>query len=428
MKQTAPRVKHDARGAGFKHLTPTREAIQTLLQKLSVKLENEEVTVDVSLGRIIAADVISCVDVPPFDRSAMDGFAVKAEDTYSASASTPITLRLVNELHIEDTPRIEVEKNQCASIVTGAQLPAGSNAVVMVEYTKRLNDTTIEIFSEVRPGENVSRLGEDVSKGAVVLRSGTMILPQDIGMLTGLGARQVTVVRKPRVAVMSSGSELQDHSSSTGKIADVNRPMLIAACQNLGCNPIDLGIVIDDYDAIRARLLKGLQVADVVLVTAGTSVGPVDIVPKVIDSLGQPGMLVHGVAMRPSMPTGLAVVNGKPIISLPGYPVSAYLAFIEFVHPLIAHLLRTHFLPSPTVRVKLNRRVPGILGSRTYVRVKVTSHKDGLVAEPVRTSGAGILSSLVQANGFIIVPENVEGYEEGALVDVELFRPKENTS
>jgi molybdopterin molybdotransferase len=128
------------------------------------------------------------------------------------------------------------------------------------------------------------------------------------------------------------------------------------------------------------------------------------------------------------MPTGLAVVNGKPIVSLPGYPVSAYLAFIEFVHPLIAHLLRTHFLPLPTVRVKLNRRVPGILGSRTYVRVRVTDDKDGLVAEPVRTSGAGILSSLVQANGFIIVPENVEGYEEGELVDVELFRPEENTS
>jgi molybdenum cofactor synthesis domain-containing protein len=298
----------------------------------------------------------------------------------------------------------------------------------MVEYTRRLNDTTIEIFSEVRPGENVSRLGEDVSKGAVVLRSGTMILPQDIGMLTGLGARKVTVVRKPRVAVMSCGSELRDHSSPTGKIADVNRPMLIAACQDLGCNPIDLGIVIDDYEAIRTKLLKGLQVADALLVTAGTSVGPADIVPKAIDSLGQPGMLVHGVAMRPSMPTGLAVINGKPIISLPGYPVSAYLAFIEFVHPLIGHLLRTHFLPPPTVKAKLNRRVPGILGSRTYVRVRVTSGKDGFVAEPVRTSGAGILSSLVQANGFIIVPENVEGYEEGASVDVELFRPKEDAS
>jgi len=428
MAPTTSHDRHDARGAGFKHLTPTREAIQALLQKLSVKLEEEQVAVENSLGRIIATDVISNVDVPPFDRSAMDGFAVRAEDTYSASTSTPIILRLVDELHVEDTPTLEVEKNQCASVATGAQLPAGANAVVMVEYTKRLNDMTIEIVSEVRPGENVSRVGEDVAKGAVVFRSGTMILPQDIGMLTGLGIGQVAVVRKPRVAVVSSGSELGDLSSSRGKIADVNRPMLISACQNLGCNPVDLGIVIDDYEAIREKLLKGLQIADVILITAGTSVGPADIVPKVIDSLGQPGMLVHGVAMRPSMPTGLAVVNGKPIVSLPGYPVSAYLAFIEFVHPLIAHLLRTHFLPLPTVRVKLGRRVPGILGSRTYVRVSVTMGEEGLVAEPVRTSGAGILSSLVQANGFIIVPENVEGYEEGEQVDVQLFRPKETAS
>ena len=428
MKSTASHHKHDARGAGFKHLTPTREAIQLLLQKLTVKLEDEEVPVDASLGRITASDVIATVDVPSYDRAAMDGFAVKAEDTYSASFSAPITMWLIGELLIEDTLQVEVGKGQCASIVTGAQLPAGSNAVVMVEYTRRLNDTTIEILSEVRPGENISRRGEDVSKGAAVLRSGTMLLPQDIGMLNALGTHQITVVRKPRVAVLSSGNELRDHSGSAGRIADVNRPMLIAACQNLGSTPIDLGIVIDDYEAIRAKLLEGLQVADVVLVTAGTSVGPADIVPKVIDSLGQPGMLVHGVAMRPSMPTGLAVVNGKPVISLPGYPVSAYLAFIEFVHPLIAHLLRTCLLPPPKVRVKLNRRIPGILGSRTYVRVKVISSKDGLIAEPVRTSGAGILSSLVQANGLIIVPENVEGYEEGALVDVELFRPQERPS
>ena len=413
-------------GAGFKHLTPTHEAIQTLLQNLSVELEKEQVAVDASLGRIVAADVISDVDLPPFDRAAMDGFAVKAEDTYSASTSTPITLRLVGELRIDDTSDVKIGKNESASIVTGAQLPVGANTVVMVEYTERLSNVIIEIFSEVRPGENVSRLGEDVSKGTVVLKSGTTILPQDVGMLTGLGLQKVTVIRKPRVAVLSSGNELRDHSGVKGKVADVNRPMLIAACHNLGCNPIDLGIVIDDYEAIRAKLLEGLQVADVVLVTAGTSVGPADIVPKVIDSLGQPGMLVHGVAMRPSMPTGLAVVKGKAIVSLPGYPVSAYLAFIEFVHPLIAHLLRTQFLPLPTIRAKLNRRVPGILGSRTYVRVRVIGDKERLVAEPVRTSGAGILSSLVQANGFIIVPENVEGYEEGELVDVEIFRPKEN--
>ena len=426
MTSTPPHNKHEARGVGFKHLTPTHEAFQTLLQNLYVKLEEEQVELDASLSRIIATDIISDVDMPPFDRAAMDGYAVKAEDTYSASTATPITLQLIDEVHIEDTPRTEVKKNQCASIVTGAQLPIGANAVVMVEYAKRLNNEVIEVFSEVRPSENVSRLGEDVSKGTVILRRGTMILPQDIGMLTGLGVREVTVVRKPRVAVLSSGNELRDQTRSTGKIADVNRPMLMAACRNLGCAPIDLGIAIDDHEAIRTKLLKGLQIADVILVTAGTSVGPADIVPKVIESLGHPGMLVHGMAMRPSMPTGLAVVNGKAIVSLPGYPVSAYLAFIELVHPLIAHLLRTQLLPMPTVRAKISRRIQGILGSRTYVRARVVSSKEGLVVEPVRTSGAGILSSLVQANGFIIVPENVEGYEEGELVDVQLFRPKEN--
>jgi len=427
MVSTAAHDKHEARGTGFKHLTPTREAIQTLLQKLSVRLESEEVSVDSSLGRVLAEDIISKVDLPPFDKAAMDGFAVKAEDTYSASTSTPITLRLVSELQIEDTPNRIVEKNQCSSIVTGGQLPKGANAVVMVEYSRQLNDTTIEISSEVRPGENVSRLGEDVSKGTVVLKHGVSILPQDIGILSGIGVQHVTVVRKLRVAILSSGNELRDDSNPKGKTVDVNRPMLIAACQELGCTTIDLGIVVDDHDAIRDKLLKGIQLADVILVTAGTSVGPADIVPKVIDSLGKPGMLVHGVAMRPSMPTGVAAVNGKPIISLPGYPVSAYLAFIEIVRPVICHLLRTRFLPPPTVKVKLNRRIAGILGSRTYIRVMVSGDKDGLVAEPIRTSGAGILSSLVQSNGFIIVPETVEGYEEGQLVEVQLFRPPGNT-
>jgi molybdenum cofactor synthesis domain-containing protein len=428
MVSTREHDRHEARGTGFKHLTPTRKVIQTLLRELSVKLESEEVPVHMSLGRVLAENITSEVDMPPFDIAAMDGFAVKAEGTYSASTSTPITLQLVSELRIDDIPTIVVEKNQCASIVTGAELPKGADAVVMVEYSKRLNDTTIEISADVRPWENVSRAGEDVSKGTIILRSGTIILAQDIAILTGMGVQNVTVVRKPRVAILSSGNELRDGASSRGKVTDVNRPMLIAACQALGCATIDLGIVIDDHDAIREKLLEGIRAADLTLVTAGTSVGPADVVPKVIDSLGHPGMLVHGVAMRPSMPTGVAAVNGRPIVSLPGYPVSAYLAFIEIVQPLIAHLLRTRFLPLPIVKAKLNRRIAGILGSRTYIRVNVTTQKDELVAEPIRTSGAGVLSSLVQTNGFIIVPENVEGYEEGELVDVQLFRPAGNTN
>jgi molybdenum cofactor synthesis domain-containing protein len=259
-----------------------------------------------------------------------------------------------------------------------------------------------------------------------VLKKGTRLLPPDIGMLTYLGFTQVPVKRRLKVAVISTGSELHtDQTPALGKIPDVNRPILLSAIRELGCEPVDMGIAADEFEQIRGKLKQAIETADAVLVTAGTSVGPGDIVPQVINSLGKPGMLVHGVAMRPSMPTGLGVVNGKPVISLPGYPVSAYIAFLEFVPPLTSHMLETHSLPSRVVKAKLQRRVAGILGSRTYVRVQVVKCNSEVRAEPVRTSGAGILSSLIQADGFIIVPEHVEGYEEGQTVDVELFRPLE---
>jgi molybdenum cofactor synthesis domain-containing protein len=379
-----------------------------------------------ALSRILAQDLVSPVDVPPFDRAAMDGFAVVAEDTYGATIAAPVFLQTVGNVQMGIAPRVSVARGKAVSIVTGGQMPQGANAVVMVEYTKQHEDGTVEVSDEVHPAENVARTGEDVRQGTVVIRKGTRILPQDLGMLTYLGLSDVPVMPKPRVAVLSTGNELFDQPTiSSGKIPDVNRPTLIGALRDLGCEPVDLGIVPDHFDRIRSMLEQGVRTADMVLVTAGTSVGLGDIVPKVIDSLGKPGMLVHGVAMRPSMPTGLAVVDGKVIVSLPGYPVSAYVAFLEFVHPLLSHMLETDFLPRPKVKARLSRRVTGILGSRTYVRVLVTKTDEGYVAEPVRTSGAGILSSLVQANGFIIVPERVEGYEEGHEVDVELFRPVE---
>jgi molybdenum cofactor synthesis domain-containing protein len=414
-------------GKGFKHLTFTREALRLVVDNLSTKLiEVETVLLSSALGRVLAGDVVSRVDVPSFDKAAMDGFAVIAEDTYGANSATPVFLRSIGSVQMGTPPKINVARGQVVSIVTGGQMPQGADAVVMVEYTKQREDGTVELSGEVHPGENVSRLGEDVQKGTVVLRKGTRILPQDLGMITYLGLSEVQVMRKPRVAVLSTGNELFDGAPiPAGKGPDVNRPTLTCALRDLGCEPIDLGIVADEFDSIRSKLGVGIRRADMVLVTAGTSVGPGDIVPRVIDSLGKPGMLVHGVAMRPSMPTGLAVVDGKPIVSLPGYPVSAYLAFLEFVPSLVAYMLGTNSLARPVVRAKLTRRVTGVLGSRTYVRVLVSSGNGGYVAEPVRTSGAGILSSLVQTNGFVIIPEHVEGYEEGQLVDVELFRPPE---
>ena len=419
--------KHEVSGKGFKHLTPTREALDIVLVKLSTHpLKPEKCLIGAALGRVLAQDIVSSIDIPSFNRAAMDGFAVRAEDTYGASATAPVFLQSVGSVPIGVVPTVILKRGETVSVTTGARLPEGSDAVVMVEYTRPGTGKVVEVSDQVHPAENVSRIGEDIQKGTVVLKHGTRLLPQDIGILSSLGYADVQVKPKLRIAVLSTGNELQkDLTPTLGKIADVNRPVLLSAIRQLGCEAVDMGIATDEFEEISAKLKEAIESADLVLVTAGTSVGPGDIVPKVIGSLGEPGMLVHGVAMRPSMPTGLAVVKGKPIISLPGYPVSAYLAFLEFVPVLVNHMLGVISLPSPTVKAKLQRRITGILGSRTYVRVQVFEREGTIFAEPVRTSGAGILSSLVQANGFIIVPEHVEGYEEGQVVEVELFRPVE---
>lgn len=418
---------HDVSGKGFKHLTPTSEALRIILERLPTRTSDpENCSMTSALGRVLDQDLVSPIDIPPFDRAAMDGFVVRAEDTYGASSTAPVFLRSVGGIPIGAVPAVVLKKGETASVVTGGRMPEGANAVVMVEYTKQTSDGTVEISDEVHPAENVSRIGEDVRRGTVVLKRGTWLLPQDIGMLSYLGLAEVSVKRRLRVAVLSTGNEIQEGPSAmSGKIPDVNRPTLLNAIRELGCEPIDMGIAIDEFGQILDKLRQAIETADIVLVSAGTSVGPGDIVPQVIDSLGKPGMLVRGIAMRPSMPTGLGVVNGKPIVSLPGFPVSAYLAFLEFVPSLINHMLGTESLPRPAVKAKLQRRVAGVLGSRTYVRVQVAERGGNVFADPVRTSGAGILSSLVQANGFIIVPEHVEGYEEGQTVEVELFRPLE---
>ena len=418
---------NDVTGKGFKHLTPTNEALEALMQEVPRRvIAVETVPLLSALGRILGHDLMSPADIPPFDRAAMDGFAVRAEDTYGASAGSPVLLNSIGGVGISVVPTVSVGKGYAASVVTGGWMPQGANAVVMVEYTKQTRNGSVEVSGEVHPGENVSRIGEDVRKGTVVLKEGTELLPQDIGMLSYLGFTEVSVKRRLKIAVLSTGNEIEEKPESTaGKVPDVNRPTLLSAVRELGCEPIDMGIAPDEFSDIQEKLSGALAMSDIVLVTAGTSVGPGDVVPRVIDSLGKPGMLVHGVAMRPSMPTGLGVVKGKPIVSLPGYPVSAYLAFLEFVPSLVNQLLGTNTLSRPVVKARLRRRVAGVLGSRTYVRVQVSESGGILFADPVRTSGAGILSSLVQANGFLNVPEHVEGYEEGQTVEVELFRPVE---
>jgi len=416
-----------ARDRGFKEATKIEEARRIFYEALpATSLPSESIPVHRSLNRILAEDVRAETSVPSFTKSAMDGYAVVAEDTFGASPTNPSLLKLIGESKTGESPRILLQRGETAAIATGAPVPQGANAVVMIENTKRLETGDVEIYSPVAPGENVSQVGEDVKQGTVVLERGRKLKPPDLGLLVALGRKTVSVVRKPMVGVLSTGNELSETGrSAAGKIADVNRPVLMAMVEDCGGIPVDLGIARDEAEQISRKLKQGLRATDLVLVTAGTSVGKGDLVPDIINTLGEPGMLVHGIAMRPSLPTGLAVVDGKPVVSLPGLPVSTMIAFSTFVQPLILKMLGTEPDPQPKIKAKTTKRIVGVPGFRTFVRVLVREEDGRLFAEPLRTPGSGILTTLTRANGIVIIPENIEGFDEGSEVEIQLFRPVE---
>ena len=416
-----------ARDRGFKEATRIEEARRIFYEALpTVSLPSETISLQGSLNRILAEDVGADASVPAFEKSAMDGYAVVAEDTFGSSQTNPSLLKLVGESKIGELPTKTLRKGETIAIATGAPVPQGANAVVMVENTKRLDTGDVEMYAAVTPGENISHIGEDVKQGTVVLERGRKLKPPDLGLLVALGRETVMVVRRPKVAILSTGNEVSESGPVTsGRIVDVNRPVLMAMVEECGGVPLDLGIAKDDAEQISKKLKRGLTSADLVLVTAGTSVGKGDLVPDVINALGKPGMLVHGIAMRPSLPTGLAVVNGKPVVSLPGLPVSAMIAFSTFVQPLILRMLGTEQDPQPKIRARATKRIVGVPGFRTFIRVLVREKEGKLFVEPLRAPGSGILTTLTRANGMVVVPENVEGYDEGAEVEVQLFRPVE---
>jgi molybdopterin molybdotransferase len=413
---------------GFKQTTKADRALRIFFDALQAqRLESEYVLTSEALNRVLAEDIVANVNIPAFDRAAMDGYAVLAEDTYGASQTNPAILRIIGKVDMGVPPSFKVSKREAATITTGAPMPAGADSVLMMEYTKKISDVEIEVYAAVTPGENVSRAGEDVKRGDIVLRSGMRLKPQDLGMLAALGFTDVSVVRKPKVAIVSTGNELVECgvSAEPGKIVNINRVILSALVEELGGTAIYLGIAGDSMDEITSQIKKGLAETDIVLATGGTSVGETDLVPEAINSLGKPGMVVHGVSIRPGMPTGLAVVNRKPMISLSGYPVAAMIGFNTFVRPLLLKLLGAEEEPVAEVVAKMPRRVASTAGARTFVRVKVKYIDGEYVAEPIRSTGSGLLSSMTKANGLIVIPEEKEGIEAEEEVRVVLFRPIE---
>jgi len=404
-----------ARLKGFEKLTGVDDALRLFLKELKpAKLGVDCVPISEALERVVAENVVAPGDLPSFDRSAMDGFAVRASDTFDASQFKPRLLKLTeNEI---------VNEGEARQIWTGGMLPEDADAVVMLEHTRKV-DGEIEVLAAVTPGENVSKRGEDIRKKEVVVKAGVRLQPQHLGLLAGLGITHINVARKPKVALLSTGNELVElgQKPEPGQVIGVNQLILSAMCRQLGAETVNLGIARDNLNEINSKIADGLRQADAVVTTGGTSVGYADLVPIVVSKLGKPGVIVHGIAMRPAMPTALAIVRGKPVFILSGYPVASLFGFEVFVRPTILRLLGIEHEPRPMLKAKLTRRVASALGRRVHLRVYVLQKEGEFFAEPIRTKGSGVLSTMTQANGYVVIQEDREGLEEGETVIVHLF-------
>lgn len=404
-------------------VTAIEEATRLFHQSLRLtRLETEVTPVEDSLGRVLALDIVAGDDLPAVDKSAVDGYAVVADDTFSASPNNPVLLRLRS---FDPTSDLQIKAGEAVYVHTGSPMPEGSDAAVMVEFTNKIGPETIEVYRAVAPRDDVSWRGEDVRKGESILKEGTKLEPQDLGMLAALDLRKIQVYRKPAVGILSTGSELVPPGSEKriGQVTDVNSIILSAMVRKSGGVPLPLGSVKDEFQSIRSRIMDGLEKSGLIVVSGGTSEGQADLTIKAIDSLGEPGVVVHGIAMRPGRPTALASVKGKPVINLSGYPVAAMIGFYLFGRPLLTKILRTAEDPEPYVRARVTRRVPSGSGLRSFVRVTVSRVGNEYVADPVRATGSGVISSMIRANGLVVIREDVEGVDENEEVDVLLFKP-----
>jgi molybdopterin molybdotransferase len=402
-----------ARLKGFTKLTNVDGALQTFLAQLKPeKLDSEQIPLSKALGRVTAKDIRAKYNLPLFDRSAVDGYALQAKDTFGVSAFNPKVFKLTDG---------KVHENEAKELWTGKPVPEGADAVVMLEYTKKFDDK-IEVQKAVTPGRNVSKMGEDVIKGNVAVEAGIRLNPHHLGLLGALGESNVAVVRKPKVAILATGNELVEMGQKLehGKIVETNRLMFSSLCKELGAEPLNLGLAKDDLDEISAKIKEGLKQADAVITTGGTSVGYPDLVPLAVNKLGKPGIVVHGVAIRPGMPTALAILEGKPVFVLSGNPVAATVGFEAFARPTLLKMLGVDEA-RPAVEAKLTRRVAGVLGRRVFLRVRVFEKDCSFFAEPVRVTGSGVITTMTKANGYVIIPEDREGVDEDESVRVHLF-------
>ncbi len=409
----------------FRKLMTLEEAQQTINLNFKPRfLGDEDCVLLEAYNRVLNEDITSTMDIPPFNRSTMDGYAVKAQDTAGADENQPATLRVSGAVSIGEQPQIKVGSGEAVEIVTGAVIPEGADAVVMVEDTERI-DSDLQVYAAVAVGENVMKRGADIKKSQIVLQKGKVLGSSEIGVLAALGLTKVRVLKIPMIAVLSTGGEITELGKPLppGKIYDINAYSVGTAVMESGGKPVYFGVVPDDRAALARKLQAAVASADMVITSGGVSVGPKDYTGEIVDALGKPGVVVSGIAVKPGKPTTVGFVGEKPVFSLPGNPTSALLIFYLLARPLVQRLAGRAASQMRMVRAFAGSRMFSAKGRRTFVMVKLEFDRDSrLIAEPVEGGVSGAITTLANADGVVEIAENEQFVDVGQEVNVALFR------
>lgn len=402
---------------GFGKLMSLKEA-RAILAGIATKIPDERIPLEQALYRVLAEDIISDIDVPNFRKSAMDGFAVMASDTFGAANTGPKILRVVDSVVAGVVSGKKLDSGECFEITTGAPLPDGSDAVVMVEYTEK-EGVLISVYKSVAPWDNVIQIGSDVKKGTMVLKKGTRLGPRFTGVLAALGRKSILVKKNLRVGMLSTGDEIigLDEELVEGKVFDINSRTLIDSIKEIHCLPVDLGVVGDNKELLKKKILEGVEKSDIVIISGGSSLGTEDLTRSVVEDLGK--VLVHGIAVKPGKPVIIGQIKGKVFVGLPGYPTSALSDFHILVKPVVQAMLGME-VPRNFVKANLARKVVSAIGRHEFLAVKLETGEEGLSAVPVM-KGSSSITTLSSSDGFVEIDENTEVLNKGSLVKVDLF-------
>ncbi len=385
------------------------------------RMTPENVSLAESVGRILAEDIQSDIDLPDFSRSIMDGYAVRGSSTFGAGEGNPAYLNVTGTVSMGNKPNSSVGPGEAVRISTGGMLPPDADSVVMIEHTEAIDDTTIEVYRSVAPGYNMVAIGEDIKKGDVILRLGEKIRPQEAGMLAALGKDTVKVYKKPIIGIISTGDEVVavHESPGPGQIRDVNTYTLSGLIEELGARAVSFGIVGDDYPALLSKSAEALAQCDMVLVSGGSSVGARDFTIDVITALKDSEIFFHGISISPGKPTILAKVQNKAFWGLPGHVVSAMVVFHRIVKPFIEHVSGRADGQAKKIRLTatLSRNLPSAQGRVDFIRIRLKQNDGVLWAEPI-LGKSGLISTMVKADGLIQIGMNTEGLDEGERVEV----------